>query len=699
MSRCASVLLQTVLFLLIGESCIAQYVPSDSMRFTQWNPGLNAVGGIPIRQSIYRTLSPGGADNTDTIQAALDACPPGMVVQLTAGSFLVNNYLLISKNITLRGAGVGLTILRKTNGAHINVDTAASYEPIIIIGPGRWPGPDESTAQDLSSDGKKGAMSATVKDGGGFAAGQFVLLDELSGATWQPDRLGRGSIWASNDYRVVWQFHNPGLGFDDPLVAGTPTQGDAASWFCRQDRPITEIKEVASVSGQTINFTTPLHTEYRTARIAQLTRYTNAGNGGVHVTYAGVEDLTTTGASSGAIQFECAAYCWAKNVEVTLTLGDAIGLNNSFRCEIRDSYIHDAVWAQPGGAGYNISIGGGSSEILFENNVSVRANKVMVARCAGAGSVFGYNYVDDGYINTIGGWIEIGLNASHMVGPHHVLFEGNYGFNWDSDHTHGNSTYLTVFRNWLRGTRARFTNPLTGQLIDDTQDNGPKRCIGATAYSSWMTFVGNVLGAQGEMGGWHYESTGPGAMGQPAIWLLGWDDVSPQPYDSVTVGTEIRDGNWDWVQSRQSWHNSSPVNLQSSLYLKSKPAFFGTNAWPWVDPSSGQVGVLPAKARFDMLTSLGGHSTALPLAAELSQNYPNPFNPGTTIRYELPRASHVRLIVFDVLGREVRTLVNTFEQAGRHEATFNAQNVSSGTYFYRLEAGGSVETRKLTVVK
>ena len=98
-------------------------------------------------------------------------------------------------------------------------------------------------------------------------------------------------------------------------------------------------------------------------------------------------------------------------------------------------------------------------------------------------------------------------------------------------------------------------------------------------------------------------------------------------------------------------------------------------------------------------TGIANPGPSLPHLFDLLQNYPNPFNPTTTIRYELPFASHVSLIVFDVLGRQVRTLVNTFEQAGRHEATFNAQNVSSGTYFYRLEAGGAVETRKLTVVR
>src|SRR5260370_4761947 len=91
----------------------------------------------------------------------------------------------------------------------------------------------------------------------------------------------------------------------------------------------------------------------------------------------------------------------------------------------------------------------------------------MVDRSAGAGSVIGYNYMDDGYINGSDGWVEVGLNASHMVGPHHVLFEGNQSFNADSDQTHGNSIYMTFFRNWLTGYRAPFT-ALDGLKIDDT---------------------------------------------------------------------------------------------------------------------------------------------------------------------------------------------------------------------------------------
>lgn len=89
----------------------------------------------------------------------------------------------------------------------------------------------------------------------------------------------------------------------------------------------------------------------------------------------------------------------------------------------------------------------------------------------------------------------------------------------------------------------------------------------------------------------------------------------------------------------------------------------------------------------------------MPSGFTLSQNYPNPFNPATNIKYTIPSGSHVRLQVFDQLGREVASLVNEYISAGEHTVVFNAANLSSGTYFYRLEAGESVQTRKLTLIK
>ena len=439
-----------------------------------------------------------------------------------------------------------------------------------------------------------------------------MLVDELSGAGWQPDPLGRGKIWAAPDWRVTWQLHDPPQRWDDPLSPGTPTGGDAAAWFCRRDRPTAEVKEIEGVRGRTVTFTTPLHAPFRTSHRAQVTRY---AAGSTHVQGAGIEDLTVDGGSDGAIRFEAAARSWASRVEVVRWLGEGIAVNSSFRVEVRDSYVHDAVWPQPGGAGYGLSLALGSAEVLVENSIVLRANKVMVARAAGAGSVFGYNHVDAGFILGTESWVEVGLNASHMVGSHHVLFEGNDAFNFDSDKTHGSATYHTVFRNWLRGNRRPFVNPQSGNTIDDAAapgargslesrlrtgrtGNGPRRCAGAQAYSYWMTFVGNVLGERGRMQGWTYDGVGSGAMSTPAIFLLGWDDVTPQPHDPRVAETALRDGNWDWLQERQTWRGE-PARLPDSLYLPGKPAFFGANPWPWVDPATGSVHTLPARARLD----------------------------------------------------------------------------------------------------
>ena len=83
----------------------------------------------------------------------------------------------------------------------------------------------------------------------------------------------------------------------------------------------------------------------------------------------------------------------------------------------------------------------------------------------------------------------------------------------------------------------------------------------------------------------------------------------------------------------------------------------------------------------------------------LAQNYPNPFNPATTIRYQLPRNSHVTLQIFDLLGREIATLVDDYKPAGSYESHFNASSLPSGVYIYRLQTGEYAESRKMLYLK
>ena len=210
--------------------------------------------------------------------------------------------------------------------------------------------------------------------------------------------------------------------------------------------------------------------------------------------------------------------------------------------------------------------------------------------------------MDDGFIGNDGGWVEIGVNGSHMVGSHHMLFEGNWAFNGDSDTTHGNAIYHTFFRNWLTGFRQKFSDYIGSAVYDDaTGCCGPQRAAGLLYYSYWHSFIGNVLGMPNKVNKWTYNciSHANHIPGQ-CIWMLGWVDGSPQGYDPNVQATTIRDGNYDFLNNSQKWETTpGGYALPNSLYLTAAPAFFGSKPWPWVDPSTGNVATLPAKARFD----------------------------------------------------------------------------------------------------
>jgi photosystem II stability/assembly factor-like uncharacterized protein len=99
------------------------------------------------------------------------------------------------------------------------------------------------------------------------------------------------------------------------------------------------------------------------------------------------------------------------------------------------------------------------------------------------------------------------------------------------------------------------------------------------------------------------------------------------------------------------------------------------------------------------ITSVASTADRLPVSFALRQNYPNPFNPSTTIRFALPHRSHVTLTVYNTLGQQVAQLVNSDIAAGYHEVQFNASNLASGVYFYRMQAGSYVETKSLCLIK
>jgi len=108
-----------------------------------------------------------------------------------------------------------------------------------------------------------------------------------------------------------------------------------------------------------------------------------------------------------------------------------------------------------------------------------------------------------------------------------------------------------------------------------------------------------------------------------------------------------------------------------------------------------------ANTRFQIMNpnSVGNSTKEIPNSYSLSQNYPNPFNPTTKINFALPKQGLVTLKIYDVLGREVRTLVNEVKSAGQYSVDFNASEFSSGVYFYKLESGTFSETKRMLLIK
>jgi len=143
-----------------------------------------------------------------------------------------------------------------------------------------------------------------------------------------------------------------------------------------------------------------------------------------------------------------------------------------------------------------------------------------------------------------------------------------------------------------------------------------------------------------------------------------------------------------WQAINEGLPDTSFDHYVFSILTDSKNIYIGTaSSGVWKRPLS------------EVITSVNQIKNNIPDNFELYQNYPNPFNPETTIEYSIPKASHVIITIFDLLGREVTKLINEEKQPGNYSFEFNAGKFASGVYFYRMQAGNFISTRKLVLLK
>ena len=194
-------------------------------------------------------------------------------------------------------------------------------------------------------------------------------------------------------------------------------------------------------------------------------------------------------------------------------------------------------------------------------------------------------------------------------------------------------------------------------------------------------------------------------------WVAVWSNANgTTPTDTISdIFMSVRSANGDWgvptnlTQTplmNEDGHHLAPYVAGSNGSYK---AFVwqhyeaGNSGHPIVDtnPSVIYMAAVPFTVQaVDVEENFNG-----PVAFTLKQNYPNPFNPSTSIQFNLSGRANVSLKVFDMLGREVATLVNGVMEAGEHRANFDASKLTSGLYIYKLEAGSQAATRKMMLVK
>ena len=181
-------------------------------------------------------------------------------------------------------------------------------------------------------------------------------------------------------------------------------------------------------------------------------------------------------------------------------------------------------------------------------------------------------------------------------------------------------------------------------------------------------------------------------MGSPGRWiydLIFKGDTLISATDSG-IGISIDFGN-HWYKLSTNFPDNAAVK---QLVIQQESLFAALYVRNSTQPNA--VWRIPLS---DIILSTTEKKIEIPHSIVLDQNYPNPFNPSTTISYEIPGSELVTIKIYDVLGREIETLVNEEKSPGKYKIEFDGSNLSSGIYFYQIKTNGFLKTNKMILLR
>jgi chitodextrinase len=532
-------------------------------RLGNWQNNVGIIGGIPTNYtncttSACNTLY-GGTVTAASINAALASAPDNTVVRIPAGTYNINSPISLSglNNVVLRGAGMNSTIINNSAGSD-NIDTGQTG----FLASGRA----------ITSGFNKGSTSIVVGSASGVTAGSLVYI------TQRNETFMRQCVLPS------------------------------------AQNLLSQAVLVTSVSGNTINFTPGLMMDFNAA---QSPTYSYANPSASKV---GLENFTlnSTGNPNYSVSLWWANEVWFQGVKITGYADSGILANMSNRIEVRKSVLG---FSSARNDGYGIQLRnednnplrGTTSNSLIENNLFDGGPSAMmrtgIMNNGGTANVIAYNYITRNSVG-IDVWQYQGIFSNHKAHGMYNLYEGNYSNAILNDGYHGSTSHDTYFRNSFHGDAPWLINGA---------ESGNRIMVNLARWSTYHNVIGNVLGSPRWNPTSYQMSGSPDYYAQPTIYRLGYpnshnndltDGVgcgAPAGLDSNVQSTILRHKNYDYFNKTvklcsaesEGCQSATGVTandtLPSSMYLASKPAWFGSLSWPAIDPSGPTVNDIPAK--------------------------------------------------------------------------------------------------------
>ena len=505
-----------------------------------------------VKQPPYNAVGDGVADDTAAIQNAINACPAGQFVYIPAGTYKINALTDRRNDITIRGAGMGQTVLMMYGGGNGALD----------FGSGDWPRP--TADRDVVSGATAGNNTITVSSTAGIAPGKLIRLEQTD------------PTWVKSPYGTK---NNVGL-----IFKVTATTATTITFFPSLPFALTNSPKLAVYSNPLIQ---------------------NVGLEDLKI------DMTNSGAGS-AVFVEQAFGCWIKSVEVYHSNTRQLWFLWAMNCEVRECYVHDMRSSGPDHEGIDFYENGCWN--LVEDNTCIKGGWPMIVlgdyKGGSSGNVVAYNYCEN--IDT--GTSDAGAAISTNHGPHNMmnLFEGNISGGFQSDGWHGSASHTTLLRNWFTATHPTLTSNLkainlnrwsnyfnvVGNILGTPSFPGSPNGVydsnssyGSQVRMIWQLGFPNI--GNNNYSGTLNATNPPDYTNQPTDY---------QQLDLNVRNTLLRHGNYDYSTRAIQWDSGvADRNIPNSYYLSTKPAWFNNLPWPPFDPSNpsaAKASSIPAGYRY-----------------------------------------------------------------------------------------------------